>query len=175
LLRAASIEVAPQGPRYFNDWNRVVAFYEAALSTIVAIPGVRGAAVTNLVPFGEGRFDQAVAPADRPTEEWHAEYRFVSPGYFATMNVPLHSGRSFTSADGLGAARVAILGTSTAVRLFGGTDPVGRQSCCAAKHAASSWAPLPTRTCSAYAAIRHSRCTHRFLRPTMCSGRDCSL
>jgi putative ABC transport system permease protein len=35
----ASIEVAPQGPRYFNDWNRVVAFYEAALSTIVAIPG----------------------------------------------------------------------------------------------------------------------------------------
>jgi putative ABC transport system permease protein len=122
----ASIEVAPQGPRYFNDWNRVVAFYEAALSTIVAIPGVRGAAVTNLVPFGEGRFDQAVAPADRPTEEWHAEYRFVSPGYFATMNIPLHSGRSFTSADGLGAARVAILGTSTAVRLFGGTDPVGK-------------------------------------------------
>jgi predicted permease len=37
----ASIEVALQAPRYFDDWNRVAAFYDQALPAVASVPGVR--------------------------------------------------------------------------------------------------------------------------------------
>lgn len=122
----ASMDVGAQGPSYFGDWNRVVAFYDEALSAVSAVPGVRAAAVTSLVPFGEGRFDERIARADAPDDERRGEYRFVSPGYFSTLRIPLQRGRDFLSTDGHGAPRVAILGASTATRLFGQADPIGK-------------------------------------------------
>jgi predicted permease len=118
--------VAAQGLRYFNEWRRVVSYYDGALAAVASAPGVRSAAVTNLLPFGEGRFDEDVARADAPGDKRRAEYRFVSPGYFSTLNIPIRTGRDFSPADGVNAPRVAILGASTAVRLFGATDPIGK-------------------------------------------------
>jgi hypothetical protein len=75
-----------------SDWNRVVAFYNESLPQLAALPGVSSAAVGNLVPFGDGRFDERVAARASPAEERRAEYRFVSPGYFSTLRMPLLAG-----------------------------------------------------------------------------------
>lgn len=84
------------------------AFFDEALSRLRAIPGVTSVAATNVVPQGGAQSTIAVSiegrPAPRPGEQPSAGYRVVSSGYFATLEMPMLSGRSFTSAD----ARVAV-------------------------------------------------------------------
>jgi predicted permease len=121
----ASVDVALQAPRYFDDWRQVLSFYEQAVDAVAAMPGVRAAAVTNLTPFDEGRYDDTIA-ANRSAAAERAQYRFVSPNYFRTLSVPIQVGRDFSPDDRAGASRVAILGASTARRLFGDRDPIGQ-------------------------------------------------
>jgi predicted permease len=52
-------------------------------------------------------------------------YRTVTPGYFATMSIPLKRGRDFTAGDVQAAAPVAIVSESFAERFLGG-DGLGR-------------------------------------------------
>jgi hypothetical protein len=57
--------------------------------------------------------------APGPGEAQHeASLRVVSPGFFATIGVPLIEGRDFTDADRGGAERVAIVSQSLAQRMF---------------------------------------------------------
>src|SRR5581483_6225840 len=51
----------------------------------------------------------------------------VGPGYFATMGVPLLSGREFTRQDTAQSQKVAVISESLARRFFAGRDPVGRR------------------------------------------------
>ena len=51
----------------------------------------------------------------------------ATPGYFRAMRVPVRAGRVFTPADSASAPRVAIVGESTAKRLWPGQDPIGRR------------------------------------------------
>ena len=51
----------------------------------------------------------------------------VSPEYFATLKIPILHGRGFTSADTLGAKRVAIVNQVMAERWWPGQDPIGKR------------------------------------------------
>jgi hypothetical protein len=50
----------------------------------------------------------------------------VSPGYFATMRMPLLLGRDFSEHDDAGAPKVMLIGESTARRFFGNANPIGK-------------------------------------------------
>lgn len=50
----------------------------------------------------------------------------VTPGYLEMLSIPILAGRSFESADGPEATRVAVVNTSFAERYWAGLDPVGR-------------------------------------------------
>ena len=52
----------------------------------------------------------------------------ISPNYFATIGLPLTSGRDFTESDLASSSRVIIINESLARRAFPGQDPVGRQA-----------------------------------------------
>jgi macrolide transport system ATP-binding/permease protein len=63
-----------------------------------------------------------------PLEEQPAiEYNQVSPGYFATLGIPLLSGREFTRTDNENGPLVAIVNRTMMMRYWGGQDPVGRR------------------------------------------------
>jgi predicted permease len=64
----------------------------------------------------------------RPPDEqgWRMDWNVVTPGYFATLNIPLVRGRDFAESDREGAPDVAILNEAFAAALFPGQDPVGR-------------------------------------------------
>jgi predicted permease len=49
----------------------------------------------------------------------------ATPGYFATLGVPIVRGRAFTNADGILTPRVAIINRSFARRFFPNEDPIG--------------------------------------------------
>lgn len=107
-----------------------------AAATIVerarAIPGVRSAALSTMLPLdggGLGLGGIEVAGREPPAGReggWREDWNVVTPGYFATMGIPLVRGRDFAESDRAGAGDVAILNEALAAALFPGQDPVGR-------------------------------------------------
>jgi predicted permease len=63
-----------------------------------------------------------------PLEEQPAiEYNQVGPAYFATLGIPLLSGREFTRADDENAPLAAIVNRTMKARYWGDQDPIGRR------------------------------------------------
>jgi predicted permease len=59
--------------------------------------------------------------------ELSADWNVVTPGYFASMGIPLLRGRDFTDQDGPAGVAVAIVNETLANRLWPGSDAVGRK------------------------------------------------
>ena len=63
-----------------------------------------------------------------PDGQWPlANSRVSSPGYFATLQIPLHRGRDFTARDDEDAPPVAIISQLMAGRFGPGEDPIGQR------------------------------------------------
>lgn len=104
------------------------AFYRQLLEKLDHFPGVEHVAVTNDVPFdGETWGDIAELPGDArsftqmPTQNW----RWISPGYFQALGLPLVQGR-FLSLDDR-PRQVAVVSQLTAQSLWPGKNPIGQQ------------------------------------------------
>jgi ABC-type antimicrobial peptide transport system permease subunit len=59
-------------------------------------------------------------------EDPRAQLRTVSPGFFASLGVPMLEGRDFNDLDRRGGEPVVIVSRTLADRLFPGQDPIGR-------------------------------------------------
>ena len=127
--------------RVFDTWMPLVAagydapraktFQDELIQRVRAIPGVESAAYARAVPLGYGSFSSTPIAVDGyeppPNEQPTAEYNEVSPDYFATLGIPLLSGREFTRADDENAARVAIVNQTMIARYWRGQNPIGRR------------------------------------------------
>jgi len=119
--------VPVSGPRYQTSVAQQQ-FYEAFLARIAALPAVRGAALINEVPGGGGgitTFD----PVDRPrtpSMQPRSVLRIVGGEYFATMGIPVVTGRAFDSRDRSDAPLVAVVSSSFA-KLLGTDHAVGQR------------------------------------------------
>src|SRR5215813_14609881 len=90
--------------------QQVAQLYQEAQRSVSALPGVEGAATGMFAPWRDGRFlaftlqfSVEGRPRESSKEDLRARFRFVSPGYFATLGIPLVEGRDFTEADRKGA------------------------------------------------------------------------
>jgi len=105
-------------------------FSKNLLDAVHHIPGVDSAAVTFGLPLSGTSFqlsyDVAGRPTPPPNAEPRAQVRIVSPGYFATVGIPLVRGRSFSNADRLGSPRAMVVSEETVRRYFPGEDPIGK-------------------------------------------------
>ena len=63
----------------------------------------------------------------RPRSSPSCEYNEVGPDYFATMGIPLVSGREFTRADDEKAALVAVVNETMAAQYWRGKNPIGER------------------------------------------------
>ena len=96
-----------------------------------AIPGVRSASLSTMLPLdggGLGLGPITVAGREPPAGQdgWREDWNVVTPGYFATMGIPLVRGRDFADSDREGTGDVAILNEAFAAALFPGQETVGR-------------------------------------------------
>jgi putative ABC transport system permease protein len=64
--------------------------------------------------------------AEGGNDDLRARFRFVSPGYFATLGIPLIAGRDFTEADRKESELVVVVSKSVAQQLFPGQDALNR-------------------------------------------------
>ena len=54
------------------------------------------------------------------------QLRYVTPGYFEALGIPIVKGRGFTDRDERGAPPVILLNETLARRYFGDDDPIGQ-------------------------------------------------
>ena len=113
--------------------EQVGQFYQEAAHTVSALPGVESAAVGIMAPWRDSgflKFTLQFAVEGRESEsskeDLRARFRFVSPGYFATLGIPLLEGRDFTEGDQKDAEPVVIVSKSIAQQLFPGQDALNR-------------------------------------------------
>ncbi|MBA3259953.1 MAG: ABC transporter permease, partial [Gemmatimonadales bacterium] len=115
--------------RYLSHEQRR-AFYDRALAAVQGVPGVRDAALTSRLPL-RGRNGLGFAIEGRPTPEDQpmpsAEFRMVSPNYFATMGIPVIRGAGLPELeDSLANAKV-VVNRTLAEKYWSGDDPIGRR------------------------------------------------
>jgi predicted permease len=104
-------------------------FFEDALRRVAALPGVESGAVTTDLPFsfpGRVSFMVEGLPITKPQERPKCGWFGVSPGHFATLQVPLLQGREFTSSDSGDAPPVVVVNEAFVRRYFGTTSALGR-------------------------------------------------
>jgi len=128
--RVQTMEIDLRAQRYDDDDARL-GFWQPVLDRVRALPGVRSAAVGTVVPLtgNHSRTDITIEgmPLPRAGMFPHPDYHFVSPGYLATLEIPLIRGRDFGQADGADAPPVALVNAALARRYFPGQDPVGKR------------------------------------------------
>ena len=113
------------------DAPRAKTFQEELIQHVRALPGVEAAAYAHVVPLGYGSYSSTPIAVDgydpQRNEQPTAEYNEVSADYFATMGIPLVSGREFTRADDENAPRVAIVNQTMVARYWRGQNPIGQR------------------------------------------------
>jgi len=118
---------------YGKNADQIINFYRDAIRRIKELPGVDGVAEGTSVPWRDaGSF----GPGFQFTGEGHikgsreedplAQFRAVSPGFFAALGVPIMEGRDFNDDDRRGGEPVVIISQSVAQRMFPGQDPLNR-------------------------------------------------
>lgn len=119
---------------YGKSPQQVQEFYRDVVRRVAAIPGVEHVAEGFSAPWRDDRglninFTFAAQGARRKNgiEDYRARFRSVSPGFFATMGVPIVAGRDFNDGDKDGSERVVIISQSLAQQLYPGQNAVNRK------------------------------------------------
>jgi putative ABC transport system permease protein len=97
--------------------------YHELEDLVRAMPEVESAGLTSSIPLGGGRVTTVYAGNATDGEEM--SYALVSPGFFATLGLPLLVGRPLDR-EGLQDARGAVVSARAAELLWPGSDPMDR-------------------------------------------------
>jgi predicted permease len=105
--------------------------YQQLVGRVTAVPGVRSAAITSLVPLGESDseipFWPGAGPQPAHDRMTSSMFYIVTPNYPIVMQIPLRSGRFFTDRDNTASPPVVVIDEVLAAHIFPGQNPVGRQ------------------------------------------------
>ena len=108
---------------------RTVEYFRQLMERVERDPQVASAALITDAPLGLSSSDRDVdVPGYVPAEGERMSIYYVSstPGYFATMGIPLSRGRDFTNQDDSAAVRVVIVNQQFADRFWPGEEPLGK-------------------------------------------------
>jgi putative ABC transport system permease protein len=115
---------------YGKTQEQVVDFYKESMRRIEALPGVSRTAFGVVAPWRDAT---ALGPGLQFSGDGHvhgkddprAQWRTVSPGFFAALGVPILAGRDFNALDGQDSDPVVIVSQTLAREMFPNDDAVG--------------------------------------------------
>ncbi len=108
--------------------ERRAQFYGSVLEGVRALPGVTGAAYISFLPMVMPGGIWSIQTEGQTSQSQHtASLRFVTPGFFDVMRIPIERGRDVTESDVGEAITVAVVSASFAERHWPGQDPLGRR------------------------------------------------
>jgi putative ABC transport system permease protein len=113
----------------YRTGEAVEILYDKLAPHLAAIPGVESVVATSALPMSglNARTDFVISgrPPVLPSEIPAAQHRWVSPGFFRAMNIPLRHGREFIEQDNERGAGVVVIDQALSRRFFANQDPLG--------------------------------------------------
>ena len=126
--RVLAVRLSLPATRYSSAAS-VKTFYDKIAPRIVALPGVEGVSGASALPLSgliaRTTFDIAGRPPATAGEQPFAQHRWVGPGYFETMKIPLVRGRDIAESDNDHAPGAIIIDQALQRKFFGVEDPLG--------------------------------------------------
>ena len=117
-------------PTRYADPAKQIAFYRAVLDRLASLPGVTNVGAGVSVPFAGNSGSASFSIEGRPSPPGdpgpHGDIDVVTPDYFASLKIPLRSGRVFTSQDQQGTQPVMVIDETLAKQYWPNEDPVGK-------------------------------------------------
>jgi predicted permease len=114
----------------YKDFDRRVAFVNAELAKVRAIPGVTNAGAISRIPLtvtDGSRFYLLTGQSPDSFSKQIALTRVVSHGYFTTVGARLREGRFFETSDQKSESPVVVVNESFANRNYPGRSPLGER------------------------------------------------
>jgi len=121
------------GRQGYSRDEQQLAFFNELERRVAAAPGVESMAITDSMPPSGGMRDRPFSTIDvegqSPLPEGSGgmvSWRYITPGYFSVLGVPIVRGRPFTERDRDPGVFTTVLSESLAGRLFPHEDPIGK-------------------------------------------------
>jgi putative ABC transport system permease protein len=114
----------------YRNTEQATAFYGTLLDRTGNLPGVRSAALTDVLPLSgdDNRSGVRIEGREpRSGENFRMNPRMVSVGYLQTMGIPLIEGRAFSAVDFASRRPVAVVSETAAHRYWPEGSPLGRR------------------------------------------------
>jgi len=124
-----SMSIGLPGLKYPKPENYIT-FYKQTVERISAIPGVKAAGITSVLPLSDNFDGRGLAVEDYPKpdgEEITVDLYVVTPGYLRAMEIPLRQGRAITDQDTAGSENIALINKTMADQLWANQNPIGKR------------------------------------------------
>lgn len=105
-------------------------FNRQLFDKLQTMPGAESATIANWIPLGFSSNVDSIAAegyVPQPRESMNIEYADVGPNFLRTLQIPLVSGREFSTADINGSQPVAVVNAAFANRYWPQQDAVGKK------------------------------------------------
>jgi putative ABC transport system permease protein len=127
-----TMQMSLSGARYDGEMEnpqRINAFLAELIGRVKPLPGVIEVAAAQCVPLtgNENNTSFQVLGDTRSGEKPSAQLRFIGPGYFRALRIPLIAGRDFTDRDNPQSPPVMLINEAFARERFNGEKPLGKK------------------------------------------------
>ena len=119
-------------PSRYAEPPAQASFYNQVIERVQDLPGVEAAAMISDPPVSGGvglwknGFHVVGRPEPAPGERTYAYLRWITPGYFRTLGIPLLRGRTLEETDNAASPWVVVVDEAFARQFFPGEDPIGK-------------------------------------------------
>jgi predicted permease len=129
-FRASALTYGYQRPE-------ILPLYQQMLDRIAAVPGVRGATLSdNGLLGGTDSTDSFTIEGQRTkaSDDEETHWDLVGPNFFSTAGIPILMGREITSQDSGNGQRVGVINQTLARKYFANSNPIGKRIVMPAEH-----------------------------------------
>lgn len=127
--RVLTFNVALPDTKYQRE-DEILGYYDRVVRQLQSIPSVQSAACVSSIPsswyWNWTEFKAEGAPPMNPGETPSAISQIVTPGFFATLRIPLLRGRFFSDEDTRNSAPVAVISETMARQNWPDQDSIGK-------------------------------------------------
>ncbi|MDO8680474.1 MAG: ABC transporter permease [Acidobacteriota bacterium] len=124
------LRITPDAARYRTP-AQTTDYYRRVLRSLRQVPAIRSVAAVTTLPmstigsdFTRPYWPEQAGPEGKTVSD--ASIRMATPGYFATLGLPVMAGREFTDGDDADGPGVVIINQKLARNAWGTDNPVGR-------------------------------------------------
>jgi putative ABC transport system permease protein len=115
----------------YPELDQKARFFDEVLRRVRAVAGVERAGVSDFLPFSTDSSHWPIAIEGQPVasvaEQPQVQTLVISPGYLASLRVPIARGRDFTETDTSDRPSVLLVSESMARRFWPDQDPIGKR------------------------------------------------